>query len=189
MILLYATATRISEILSLKINQIHLESPKPYITVIGKRDKLRTAYLLPKAVSHVRQYIFEFHGENPDPEAYLFYSRCGGFHSMLTPPAIDKRLKKYATEGHKICADVPLGLHPHQFRHAKASHWLEDGINIVQISFLLGHVQLQTTMIYLDVSKEQELKALATLETEKDKRVSPKWKEPFGTLKNFCGIG
>jgi len=188
MVLLYATATRIGEILSLKINQVHIAPQKTYITVIGKRDKLRTAYLLPKAAAHVKQYILEFHGENPDPEAYLFYSRCGGLHSMLTPPAIDKRLKKYAAEAHNICPDVPLGLHPHQFRHAKASHWLEDGINIVQISFLLGHEQLQTTMVYLDVSKEQELKALATLETEKDKSVSPKWKEASGTLKNLCGI-
>jgi len=189
MVVIYATATRISEILSLKIKDIHLDVNKPYITVIGKRDKIRTAYLLPKAASHIKQYILEFHGESPKPESYLFYSRCGGFRSMLTPPAIDKRLKKYASEAHKICPDVPVGLHPHQFRHAKASHWLEDGINIVQISFLLGHAQLQTTMVYLDISKEQELKALATLETENDKKIPPKWKDANGSLKDFCGLG
>lgn len=189
MILLYATATRIGEILQLKIKQIFLDHKKPHITVIGKRDKIRTVYLLPKAAAHVRQYILEFHGQQPDPEAYLFYSRCGGLYSMLTPPAIDKRLKKYAAEAHKICPDVPVSLHPHQFRHAKASHWLEDGINIVQISFLLGHAQLQTTMVYLDISKEQEREALATLETEKDKKTVPKWKGKSENLKNFCGVG
>ena len=57
-------------------------------------------------------------------------------------------------------------------RHAKASHWLEDGMNIVQISSLLGHEQLQTTMVYLDITMEQELKALATLEDENDKTAS-----------------
>ena len=36
------------------------------------------------------------------------------------------------------------------------------GMNIVQISFLLGHEQLDTTMIYLDITTEQETKALAT---------------------------
>jgi site-specific recombinase XerD len=189
MVLLYSTAARISEILSLKIKDIHLDAKKPYITVIGKRDKIRTAYLLPKAASHVRQYILEFHGGSLNSDAYLFYSRCGGFYSMLTPPAIDKRLKKYASQAHEICPDVPIGLHPHQFRHAKASHWLEDGINIVQISFLLGHAQLQTTMIYLDISKDQELKALATLETENDKKVPPKWKDMNGSLKDLCGLG
>ncbi len=70
-----------------------------------------------------------------------------------------------------MCDEVPMDLHAHQLRHAKASHWLEDGMNIVQISFLLGHEQLQTTMVYLDITIEQELKALATLEDENDKKV------------------
>ncbi len=62
---------------------------------------------------------------------------------------------------------------PH-FGHAKASHWLEDGMNIVQISFLLGHEQLQTTMAYLDITTDEKAKGLATLEDENDKKVSPK---------------
>ena len=41
-----------------------------------------------------------------------------------------------------------MNLHAHQIRHAKASHWLEDGMNIVQISFLLGHADVKTTMVY-----------------------------------------
>ena len=83
---------------------------------------------------------------------------------------------------------MPLGLHAHQLRHAKASHWLEDGMNIIQISFLLGHEQLQTTMIYLDITTEDEALALATLEDEKGKKVSPKWKKADGSLVAFYGI-
>ena len=188
MILLYATATRISEILSLKIKDVHLNDRKPCVTITGKGNKVRTLYLLPSATAHLEHYIQEFHGNAHDREAYLFFSRCGGLHTMLTPPAIDKRLKKYAAQAHEICKDVPLTLHPHQFRHAKASHWLEEGINIVQISLLLGHAQLQTTMVYLDISEEKEREALATLETENDKKVSPKWKLPDGSLKDFCGL-
>lgn len=76
---------------------------------------------------------------------------------------------------------------PH-FWHAKASHWLDDGMNIVQISFLLGHEQLQTTMVYMDITLEQELKALATLEDENEKNVSKKWKNVKGGLAGFCGV-
>lgn len=76
---------------------------------------------------------------------------------------------------------------PH-FRHAKASHWLEDGINVVQVSFLLGHEQLETTMRYLDISTEDKIKALATLEDETQKTVPRKWKNKNGTLTNFCGL-
>ena len=106
----------------------------------------------------------------------------------MTQPAMDKVLKKHAKAAHETCKDVPLRLHAHQLRHAKASHWLEDGMNIIQISFLLGHEQLQTTMIYLDITTEDKAMALATLEDENDKKVSPKWKKTDGSLVDYCGI-
>ena len=89
---------------------------------------------------------------------------------------------------HEVRSDVPLGLYAHQLRHSKALHWLEDGMNIIQISFLLGHGQLQTTMVYLDITMEEKAKALATLEDENDRKVSAKWKNPDGSLVDFCGI-
>lgn len=99
-----------------------------------------------------------------------------------------QNVQKHAVKAHGSCADVPLKLHAHQFRHAKASHWLEDGMNIVQISFLLGHEQLDTTMVYLDITTEDEAKALATLEGEGDSKVEKKWKNSDGSLREFCGL-
>ena len=61
-------------------------------------------------------------------------------------------------------------------------------MNIVQISFLLGHEHLQTTMIYLEINTEDVADALATLEEEKDKIITPKWRKPNGTLADFCGL-
>ncbi|MCA1076382.1 hypothetical protein K9O30_22210 [Clostridium bowmanii] len=61
-------------------------------------------------------------------------------------------------------------------------------MNIVQISFLLGHEQLQTTMVYLDITTEDCAKALATLENENDRKVTLKWKNTDGSLINFCGL-
>lgn len=188
MILLYGTAARLDEVLSIRLEQLHLSVEKPYITIIGKGNKVRTLYLLPKSVAHLRKYIKEFHGDVVCPDAYLFYSRNTGIYGKLTQPAIDKMLKKYANQANRICPDVPSGLHAHQFRHAKASHWLEDGMNIVQISFLLGHEQLQTTMVYLDITTEEKAKALATLDDENDKKISPKWENKDGSLVDFCGL-
>jgi site-specific recombinase XerD len=170
MIIIYSTAARMDEILSLKTEQLHLDTEKPSVTIIGKGSKIRTLYLLPKAVAHLRKYLKEFHGDTPDPDAYVFYSRNTGSHGKMSQTAINKQLKKHARAAHEMCGEVPLDIHAHQLRHAKASHWLEDGMNIVQISFLLGHEQLQTTMVYLDITIEQELKALATLEDENDKK-------------------
>ena len=77
------------------------------------------------------------------------------------------------------CVEVPLNIHAHQLRHAKATHWLEDGMNIVQVSILLGHEQLQTT---------QKAKALVTLEDENNRKVPKKWKNDKASLANFCGV-
>ena len=60
-------------------------------------------------------------------------------------------------------------------------------MNIVQISLLLGHEQLETTMVYLDVTIT---KALATLEDENSRKAPKKWKDNKASLakKNFCGV-
>lgn len=65
---------------------------------------------------------------------------------------------------------------------------LEDGMNIVQISFLLGHEQIQTTMVYLDITIEDEAKTLATLEGDNESKTEKKWKKPDGSLRGFCGL-
>lgn len=186
--LLYATAARLDEILSIRLSHLYLDADKPYVNLHGKGDKIRTAYLLPRAVEHIRVYLKAFHEPAPDPEAYLFYSRVGGKYVKLTEPALDKRIKIYAADAHKECQDVPLNTHAHQFRHAKATHWLEDGMNIIQISFLLGHASLDTTMRYLDITTEDKRKALATLEGEEEKNVTKKWKDSSGSLADFCGL-
>ena len=106
----------------------------------------------------------------------------------MTQTAVAKQLRKYAAVAHEDCPEVPLDLHAHQIRHAKASHWLEDGMNIVQISFLLGHVDVKTTMVYLDLTTEQEEKALATLENERDKGMPKKWKKASQSFAELCGL-
>ena len=116
-----------------------------------------------------------------DPDKHMLLS-------LLPTASADKMLKKHAVRAHEKCSEVPLSLHAHQLRHAKASHWLEDGMNIVQISFLLGHEQLQTTMVYLDITTDDEAKALATLEGENSTKVERKWKKKDGSLRALCGL-
>lgn len=188
LMLLYGTAARIGEVLSLKVENLHLDTPKPYVNLYGKGGKMRTAYLLPRITNNLKGYLKEFHGTKPDPNAYLFYSRVGEDRGMLTETAIDKRIKRYAISAHEKCEDVPVNTHAHQFRHAKASHWLEDGMNVVQVSFLLGHEHLETTMKYLDISTEDKVRALATLEDDKRQDVPKRWKSSGDTLLDFLGL-
>ncbi|MHB1627291.1 MAG: tyrosine-type recombinase/integrase [Bacilli bacterium] len=185
---MYGTAARIDEILSMKVGQLHLDARNPNVNIIGKGNKIRTLYLLPKAVAHLKGYLKEFQGCNPDPDAYVFYSRNAGPCGKMSQMAVNKRLRLHAETAHKSCIEVPPDIHAHQLRHAKATHWLEDGMNIVQISLLLGHEQLQTTLVYLDVTIEQKAEALATLEDENNRKTPKKWRSNKASLANFCGV-
>ena len=127
-------------------------------------------------VDILRKYLKVFHGAKPDPNDYLFYSSWHGQKAKLSQEAIRKRLKIYAAKAHAICQDVPLNLHSHQWRHSKAYHWLQDGLNIVEISKLMGHESIETTMIYQHITTEQQIKALATLEDEPASATQKKWK-------------
>ena len=60
LIVMYNTAARIDEILSMKIRHLQLETEKPTVTVIGKARKIRTLYLLPKAVSAFKKILARF---------------------------------------------------------------------------------------------------------------------------------
>lgn len=188
LVILYGTAARIDELLSIRIKDVYLTAAKPYVIITGKGRKIRTLFLLPKAVGFLKLYITKYHCDDPNADDYLFYSSIHGKTCKLSQQAVQKLLRKYAAAAHEKCEDVPLDLHAHQFRHAKASHWLEDGMNIVQISFLLGHASVETTMAYLDITTEQEMKALATLEDEKNQNVSVKWNPNKDTLSDICGL-
>lgn len=185
--LLYATAARLDEVRSIKVSDIHLEAAKPYISLHGKGQKIRTAYLLPRAAALLKAYIKENYDQLSDSDSLLFPSRVNGYGKM-TEAALDKRIKIYAAKANRNCADVPLNAHAHLFRHAKASHWIEDGLSIVEVQFLLGHEQIETTMKYLDITTEEKVNALATLENETEKAMKKKWKNGNKTLIEFCGL-
>jgi len=189
MLTLYSTAVRINELLSLKIGNIFTDGPKPRIIVIGKGRKKRPIPLLAKPVQYIKQYLAEYHPTPDNPDALLFYSKSKGIYAPMSAENVNKLLKRYAAIANKNCKDVPLDLHAHRFRHAKSSHWLENGMNIAQISYLLGHESIHTTMIYLDITTEQESKALETLEDENQKKLPKKWKNiGQGNLEEFLGL-
>lgn len=180
--LLYGTAARIDEVLSLKLKSLHLDSNRAYAVIVGKGDKMRTLFIQKILANNIRLYIRKFHGEIPNPNSYLFFSRVGGIESKLTQPAVNKRLKQYAKAANAICKDVPLDMHAHVFRHSCATHWLEDGMNIVQVSKLLGHASIATTMAYLSITIDMKTKAVMQLEDEQTRKLPKQWKNLDGKL-------
>ena len=186
MVFLYATGARIGEALGMRVSQLELDGPNPHALVNGKGNKQRVLHLPGRAVEHMGSYLAEFHGEEPIPESYVFFSRNGGPTSPLSQDAVSKMLRKHAASAHESCAEVPLGLHAHQLRHARASHWLEDGMNVVQVSFLLGHASVTTTMAYLDVTLDSKAAAMDGVGVSPQEK---RWKLKGETLREFCGLG
>lgn len=172
--LMYGTATRIGEILGLRLDDLHFEANKPYIHVKGKGNKDRTIALYPRLVKNLKTYIGIFHTDKSQSH-YLFYSRTKGREHMMSQEGISKRIKAYAALAKLKCVDVPDNIHAHQFRHAKSTHLLQDGLNAPQLSKYLGHEQLSTTMVYLDVSMDMRTDAIMKLEDDKVSMIKPKW--------------
>jgi site-specific recombinase XerD len=171
----YLTGMRISEVLSIKLKHLNLKAKKPSVTVVGKRDKIRTPYLPAVLVKNLNGYIQRIFGKQYDEESFLFFSRVKGKFQPLTVKGAEERLKKNAAVAHKVCKDVPLDLHPHMLRHSFATHRLDHGMNIIQLSEILGHNDVSTTMRYLDISEKQTEEAVKLLEDEKVKSIKKKW--------------
>ena len=185
--LLYATAARINEVLSLKIKDLYLDRNEPFIRVFGKGSKYRNIPILKDTVKLLNVYIASFHGDKPDPEAYLFYTNHKGPYEKMSQTAVRKALSVYAKKAHELSDDCDDHLHPHQFRHAKLTHLLEDGLNEVVVAEFAGHSGLETIQDYVDVSIEQKRKQLDTLKDDYDKSVIKKWNLKNNSIRTIAG--
>ena len=113
------TGARLNETLSVRMRDIHADGKgKVTVTVTGKGGYVRTLYLTPVLTRKLKEYILRVHGESPNPEAYLFFSKIKGLNTKITARAVQKRMKELAAKAHEDCEEVPLDLHPHNYRHA-----------------------------------------------------------------------
>lgn len=143
--MLYVTGLRVSELCSIKLNDLNNGS----IKVIGKGNKERIIYykacneeLLNHYISITRNNIL-----NGVPSDYLFPNKFG---KALTPRTIENIVKKY-TEKKNIKSKVT----PHTLRHTYATDLLNNGADIRSVGELLGHESLSTTQIYTHVTSER----------------------------------
>lgn len=171
----YLTGMRISEALSIKLKDLNLKAKDPCVTFVGKRRNIRTSYLPSVLVENLNYYISRTFDEKYDGETFLFFSRQKGIKEPMTIKNAEMRLRKNASIANKKCKDVPLDLRPHMLRHSFATHRLDDGANVIQVSELLGHKDISTTMRYLDISYNQTKEAMIGLESEEIRKIEPKW--------------
>jgi site-specific recombinase XerD len=139
----YSTGLRISELVSLRWEQI--DERRQSIRVVGKGKKERLSVLGKPAIERLKEYREKI----PQPliSKTVFVSDQG---KELSDRTIQLSLKKYLSE-----AGLDHQLTPHKLRHSFATHLLEMGADLRSVQELLGHSNLSTTQIYTRVTADK----------------------------------
>ena len=160
MMLLYDTGARIQELLDIKLFDFRYGKTTT-VTLCGKPNKkTRTVPLMEKTVLHLRQYLDVFHLHEKNTDRPLFYAVIHEQINPLSDDCIRRFLKRYGEAARKICIEVPENVHPHLFRHSRAMHLYQRGMDLTLVSQWLGHNNLDTTLIYAHADTEHKHQAI-----------------------------
>ena len=142
---LYACGLRVTELVSLTLEQVNLR--QGVVRLMGKGSKERLVPLGEEAIVWIERYLRQARGEllNGMPTDVLFPSRRG---DEMTRQTFWHRIKQHA-----MTAGISQTLSPHTLRHAFATHLLNHGADLRVVQMLLGHSDLSTTQIYTHVAK------------------------------------
>jgi integrase/recombinase XerD len=148
--LLYATGLRVTELVSLDVSDIALESVPVTVRCMGKGERERVLPLHQRPVDELRQYIFHVRPRlvRNRREPALFVNRRG---ERLTRQGFWLILKNYAREAH-----LDKAITPHTLRHTYATHMLSGGMPLRNVQDALGHASISTTQIYTHLTDDQK---------------------------------
>lgn len=135
---LYSTGCRVSEVVSLNINDIDFQNFE--CTVLGKGNKERTVYITEVAMLSLKEYLVS----RKDTNTALF---LGKGNQRLGKNGIEALLRKLGNSA-KI-----ENVHPHRYRRTLATNLLDKGMSIQDVAIILGHSDLKTTQIYCYVNQ------------------------------------
>ena len=136
--MLYSTGCRVTELERLNISDVNFETKE--VLLFGKGDKHRTSYLNAKAEVALKDYLDERSDSNP---ALFVYGRKP--YGRFKKSGIENMIRKMMERTSGVTTHVT----PHVFRHTTATTALDRGMSIVDVSRLLGHRRLDTTMEYI----------------------------------------
>jgi len=188
-ILLYDSAARIDEILSLRKTDLCLDKDSAYIHVLGKGHKERVIAVTNQTCEHLRHYMNIYHSKNNPSTDFIFYTVIKGDIGKMSEANVERFLQQYATQVRKICPAMPESVYPHMLRRTRATNLYQNGIELPLVSRILGHAQLETTRIYAVPSLEMMRNALEANPPTSVKNEKPIWDENADELMaKMCGL-
>lgn len=172
LLLLYNTGARVSEIAELKIADLRLDAAG-HVRLLGKGKKQRSCPLWPETVNVIRAYL-----EQRKPKVFtdcLFLNARG---DRITRFGIRHVIGKYAKAAGTQCSSLKTKtVTPHTVRHTTAMHLLRAGNDINMVRYWLGHADINTTHIYVEIDMEMKRKMLQMTPAPTVKN-TPAWQQP-----------
>lgn len=150
---LYGCGLRVSELINLKISDIHFK--EGIILVTGKGNKQRLVPVGKAAEKQITTYLTyvrpTFHVSKQDADV-LFLNRRG---KKLT-----RQMIFYIVKDQIEKVGINKNISPHSFRHSYATHLVQNGADLRAVQELLGHVSITTTEIYTHLNREDLRRAI-----------------------------
>lgn len=180
MSLLYDSGARVQEIIDLTPSKFRIDIPA--VELLGKGNKKRLINLMPDQIAVLKNYMKEHQLDQAHKSLEpLFQNYQGG---KYTRNAINSIVKKYFAKAKKVDpSKFPEKFSCHGFRHSKAIHMLQAGVELLYIQRFLGHKSIVTTERYarvVDTSKMRQ--ALEKAYINMNPNEQPRWKSDSGLV-------
>lgn len=157
MSVLYDTGARVQELIDIKVGDVTLDTPA-VIVLNGKGNKTRRVPLMKNTVALLERYIHENRLDHSGKNEYPLFTN--NQRHKLTKEGVAYIISKYVGLARTTSPLVPPKVKAHMFRHSKAMHLLQAGVNLIYIRDFLGHVDIKTTEIYARTDTETKRKAI-----------------------------
>lgn len=183
LLLLYNTGARVSEIIGLKVADLHLDG-SAQVKLLGKGQKYRSCPLWPETVEALHDYLPQ--RAPKDPTAQQSFLNANG--SPITRFGVRYIISQYASAAQSQCPSLAAKtVSPHTIRHTTAMHLLRAGNEVNMVSYWLGHADINTTHIYVEIDMEMKQRMLQKAEAPAVKKPLP-WQKPniLQWLKNLA---